>query len=78
MLGQIHGVRHIGRNDHINFIGQDRRSLGFKYYNELGVGLDYEMRIKPLNLFGVRFIGFKLGGIFGDNLNGGSIGIEFR
>lgn len=64
--------------NHVNFIGQEKLSLGFKYYNEVGVGLDYEMNIKPLDWFGLRYIGIKLGGIFGDDVVGGSAGLTFR
>lgn len=64
--------------NHVNFIGQEKLSLGFKYYNEVGVGMDYEMNIKPLDLFGLRYVGIKLGGIFGDDVVGGSAGLTFR
>jgi len=64
--------------NHVNFIGQEKQVMGFKYYHELGVGLDYEMRIKPLDWFGVRFVGIKMGGIFGDDLRGASVGLTFR
>lgn len=63
---------------HINLLNQDKISMGFKYYNEVGIGIEYEALIKPLDLFGLRYIGFKIGGIVGDDVTGASIGLTFR
>lgn len=64
--------------NHVNFIGQEKISLGFNHYSEIGVGLDYEMNIRPLDWFGLRYVGLKVGAIFGKDVEGASIGLTFR
>lgn len=63
---------------HTNLLDQPRRALGFKYYHEIGAGLDYEWNLKPLNVFGLRYVGLRGGVIFGDDLDGWTLGIAFR
>ncbi|QFU76240.1 hypothetical protein EY643_11530 [Halioglobus maricola] len=60
-----------------HFIGLDPLPLGFNAYTELGVGLDFEVNIRPLDWFGLRFIGLKAGYIFGDGVDGFSVGLSF-
>ena len=62
---------------HTQFHGLNNDALGFTYYTELGMGLDYEWNIRPLDWFGLRFIGFKLGFIFGNDVEGFSAGLSF-
>lgn len=62
---------------HTEFFDLDERALGFNAYHELGVGIDYEINIRPLNWFGMRFVGFKVGYLFGDGVDGFSVGITF-
>lgn len=62
---------------HTRFIGLDSLALGFNAYTEVGVGLDFELNIRPLDWFGLRFIGLKVGYIFGDGVEGVSVGLSF-
>ena len=62
---------------HTRFIGLDKQALGFNAYSEIGVGLDFEVNIRPLDWFGLRFIGLKAGYIFGDGVDGFSVGLSF-
>jgi hypothetical protein len=62
---------------HTRFIGLDPQALGFSAYTEVGVGLDFEVNIRPLDWFGLRFIGLKAGYIFGDGVDGFSVGLSF-
>ena len=62
---------------HTRFIGLEQRALGFNTFSEVGVGLDFEVNIRPLDWFGLRFIGLKAGYIFGDGVDGFSVGLSF-
>ena len=64
--------------NHTRFINEKKFSLGFTYFTEVGIGIDYEWNIRPLDWFGLRFVGLKVGGIFGDDITGYSIGLNFR
>ena len=63
--------------NHTRFLGLDKDALGFTRYTELGVGLDHEWNIRPLDWVGLRFIGLKLGFIYGDDVRGISAGLAF-
>ena len=63
---------------HANFLDQPRRALGFKYYHEIGAGLDYEWNLKPLNVFGLRYVGLRAGVIVGNDVDGWNLGFTFR
>ena len=62
---------------HTHFLGLDQKALGFNAYSEIGVGLNYEINIRPLDWFGLRFLGLKAGYIFGDGVEGFSVGLSF-
>lgn len=62
---------------HTRFLGLEQQALGFNTYSEIGVGLDFELNIRPLDWFGLRFLGLKAGYIFGDGVKGVSVGLSF-
>lgn len=62
---------------HTRFIGLEQQALGFNAYTEVGMGLDFELNIRPLDWFGLRFLGLKVGYIFGDGVEGISVGLNF-
>lgn len=62
---------------HTSFLGLEQQALGFNAYTEVGVGLDFELNIRPLDWFGLRFLGLKAGYIFGDGVEGVSVGLSF-
>jgi len=64
--------------NYTNFLSTNEISLGYDSYLEVGVGLDWEMNIKPLNWFGWQFLGIKAGVIVGDNVDGFSVGLTGR
>ncbi len=64
--------------NHTSFLDQEKFALGFTNYFEVGVGLDYEWNIKPLNWFGLRTIGLKAGALIGDDMDGYTVGLTFR
>ena len=64
--------------NYTNFVDQSKIALGFRYYYEFGVGIDYEWNLKPLDMFGLRFVGLKAGFITGDDVTGYSVGLTFR
>lgn len=63
---------------HNNYLDQDKTALGFRYLNEVGVGLDWDMHIKPFDWFGWRFIGIRAGYSFGDDVTGFNVGITAK
>lgn len=63
--------------NYTRFPGLDKDALGFTYYTELGLSFDYEWNIRPLDWFGVRFIGLKFGLIYGNDVRGISAGLSF-
>jgi len=63
---------------YINFVDQPKRALGFTYYYTVGAGVSYELNLKPLNWFGLRFVGLQGGVIFGDDVDGWTLGISFQ
>ena len=63
---------------HTNFVNLDKQALGFSYYFELGAGISYEINVRPLDWFGLRFIGFEAGAILGDDVDGYAVGITFK
>lgn len=67
-----------GYLNHTNFLDQDKSAIGFKYYYEFGGGLDWEWNSKPLNWFGLRYLGIRAGYIKGDDVEGANIGLTFR
>jgi hypothetical protein len=63
---------------HTNFLDQEKEALGFSYYYEVGAGVDWEANIKPLDWFGIRLIGLRLGVITGDDVDGFNVGLTMR
>ncbi|MFV2060557.1 MAG: hypothetical protein ACC653_07715 [Gammaproteobacteria bacterium] len=61
--------------NYTNFLSHNKKSLGYNSLLELGAGLDWQINIKPLNWFGWKSLGFKVGYIVGDNVTGYSIGL---
>jgi hypothetical protein len=64
--------------NYTNFLSTNKTSLGYNSYLEVGVGLDWEMNIKPLDWFGWQFLGIKAGVIGGENVEGYSVGLTAR
>lgn len=64
--------------NYTDFLDQSKFSLGFTHFYEVGVGIDWEWRIKPLNWFGLRAVGIKAGYIKGDGVTGYNLGLTMR
>ncbi|MEH6550339.1 MAG: hypothetical protein V7711_03070 [Pseudomonadales bacterium] len=64
--------------NHTNFFDLETEALGFNSYFEAGVGVELEWRVKPLDMFSLEAVGFRVGGIFGDDVSGFNIGITVR
>ncbi|WP_290580448.1 hypothetical protein [Ketobacter sp.] len=60
------------------YLDQKKSALGFNDLHEIGVGLDWDMHIKPLDWFGWRYIGVKAGYSFSDDVSGFNIGVTAR
>ena len=45
-------------------------SLGFSYYFDVGAAVSYEINIKALDWFGLRYLGFRAGAILGADVDG--------
>lgn len=63
---------------HSHYLDQSKDALGFRYVNELGVGLEWDMHIKPFDWFGWRYIGINAGYSFGDDVRGYNVGLSAR
>jgi len=61
-----------------NFLSTSEAAVGYDDFFEIGGGLDWEINIKPLDWFGWRFLGIKVGVIVGDNVEGYSVGLTGR
>lgn len=61
-----------------DFVDQPKTALGFTYYVTVGAGVMYEWNLKPLNWFGLRFVGLQGGVIVGDDVDGWTLGISFQ
>jgi hypothetical protein len=61
-----------------NFLGHSKSAMGFRYLNEIGMGLDWDMHIKPLDWFGWRYLGLRVGYSFGDDVSGFNVGLSAR
>jgi hypothetical protein len=79
------GKRMLGRpwrwnlyGNYTTFLDQPTLALGFSDYFEAGVGIDYEINLKVMDWFGIRFVGFRAGAIFGKEVNGYSLGFTFQ
>ena len=63
---------------HNHYLDQAKEALGFRYINEIGLGLEWDMHIKPMDWFGWRFLGLKAGYSFGDDVRGFNVGLSAR
>ena len=63
---------------YMNFLSTNTVALGYDSHLEVGVGLDWELNIKPLDWFGWQFVGIKVGVIGGENIEGYSVGLTAR
>ena len=61
--------------NHSNFLSQDSLSLGYTSLFEFGVGMEWQMNIKPLDWFGWQMIGLKAGVITSSNVEGYFMGL---
>ena len=64
--------------NYTNFLSTNQAALGYDSVIEVGVGLDWELNIKPLDWFGWQFVGIKAGVIGGENVEGYSVGLTAR
>ncbi|SMF24548.1 hypothetical protein SAMN02745866_01601 [Alteromonadaceae bacterium Bs31] len=64
--------------NHTDFVDQSKAAIGFTHFYELGLGLEWEINMKPLDWFPLRYVGFKAGYIEGDDITGYNIGITMR
>ena len=64
--------------NYTNFLSTNQAALGYDSFIEVGVGLDWELNIKPLDWFGWQFVGIKAGVIGGENVEGYSVGLTAR
>ena len=64
--------------NHVNFISQKKISLGYTSLFEIGVGMEWQINIKPLDKFGWQMIGLTAGIITSQDVDGYFIGITAR
>ena len=64
--------------NHTNFLSQDSLSLGYTSLFEFGVGMEWQMNIKPLDWFGWQMLGLKAGVITSSNVEGYFMGLTAR
>jgi len=64
--------------NHSNFLSHDKVSLGYTSLFEFGVGLEWQMNIKPLDWFGWQMLGWKAGVITSSNVDGYFMGLTAR
>ena len=61
--------------NYTNFLSHNETALGYTQLFELGAGLNWQINIKPLDLFGWQSLGIRLGVIFGENVEGYNLGL---
>jgi len=64
--------------NHTNFLSQNKVSLGYTSLFEFGVGMEWQMNIKPLDWFGWQMVGIKLGVITSNDVEGYFMGLTAR
>jgi hypothetical protein len=64
--------------NHSNFLSQDNLSLGYTSLFEFGVGMEWQMNIKPMDWFGWQMVGLKAGVITSSNVEGYFMGLTAR
>lgn len=70
--------RWVAYANHINFLTQDKTSLGYTALFEVGTGLEWQLNIKPLDWFGWQYIGISVGVITSRNVEGYNVGLTAR
>jgi len=76
------GLKSVGRPwrwrgyaNYTNFLSHNEISLGYTQLIEVGAGLDWQINIKPLDWFGWKSLGIRLGVIFGEDVEGYNFGL---
>jgi hypothetical protein len=64
--------------NHVNFLSQDKLSLGYTSLFEFGAGMEWRMNIKPFDWFGWQMLGLKAGVITSNDVEGYSVGLTAR
>ena len=64
--------------NHTNFLSQKKISLGYTSLFEFGAGMEWRMNIKPLDWFGWQMLGWKLGIITSEHVEGYFLGLTAR
>ena len=64
--------------NYTDYMDQPKAALGFTRLHEVGVGLDWEWQIKPLDWVGFTALGLKGAYVFGDGVKGYSFGVMVR
>ena len=64
--------------NHTNFIAQNKAALGYTSLFEIGTGLEWQLNVKPLDWFGWQYIGFNVGIITSNDVEGYNIGLTAR
>ncbi|MCK5395798.1 MAG: hypothetical protein KAJ32_07385 [Gammaproteobacteria bacterium] len=64
--------------NHTKFISQNKRALGYTSLFEIGTGLEWQLNVKPLNWFGWQYIGFSVGIITSQNVDGFNVRLTAR
>ena len=64
--------------NHTNFLSQKNVSLGYTGLFEFGAGMEWRMNIKPLDWFGWQMLGWKLGIITSEHVEGYFLGLTAR
>jgi hypothetical protein len=64
--------------NHTSFLSQKNVSLGYTGLFEFGAGMEWRMNIKPLDWFGWQMLGWKLGIITSEHVDGYFLGLTAR
>lgn len=64
--------------NHTNFLSQEKISLGYTSLFEFGAGMEWRMNIKPFDWFGWQMLGWKLGIITSEHVDGYFLGLTAR
>jgi hypothetical protein len=67
--------RWLAYTNYTNFLDNNEFALGYNQLIEVGAGLDWQINIKPLNWFGWKSLGIKLGVIVGNDVEGYNFGL---
>jgi hypothetical protein len=64
--------------NHTNFITHNKASLGYTGLFEVGTGIEWNLNMKPLDWFGWQTVGFSVGVITSNDVEGYSVGLTAR